>query len=76
MRSLKRLRSGPVGTGAFLEELGGVRTGDELQIWLEELKSFVWYLVKAARYLGLKEAEKKYATLSIEFILRYFADFG
>jgi hypothetical protein len=25
VRGLKRLRSGPVGTGAFLEELGGVR---------------------------------------------------
>jgi hypothetical protein len=49
------VRSGSVGTGAFLEELGGVRAGDELQIRLEELKSFVWYLVKAVRYLGLKE---------------------
>jgi hypothetical protein len=76
VRGMKRLRSGPVGTGAFLEELGGVRAGDELQIRLEELKSFVWYLVKAARYLGLKEAEKKYETLSIEYMLRYFADFG
>jgi hypothetical protein len=63
VRGMKRLRSGPVGTGAFLEELGGVRAGDELQIRLEELKSFVWYLVKAARYLGLKEAEKKYEPL-------------
>jgi hypothetical protein len=43
---------------------------------LEELKGFVWYLVKAVRYLGLKEKGKKYETLSIEYILRCFADFG
>jgi hypothetical protein len=75
VRGLKRLRNGPVGTGAFLEELGGVRAGDGLQIRLEELKSFVWYLVKAARYLGLKEKEKKYES-RLNLRLRCFADFG